>query len=252
MLLRKSTREVDGLPEADLPLADELAQLDARTSPMLLSADAVTEAVVVLTTLAQQVIAQANGAGVSLLDIHGRRTSAASTSPLVQEADDWQYRLDEGPCLTAWSQRIPVRIDDVDYDPRWPRWSKAVRGVHLLSSLSVPLISADRCLGAVKVYSDQRSAFDSRSEHLLTGFAHTAALLLANVATLENARHVSEILHTAVQARDTVQLATGMVMHRDQIPRHEAWQQLVNAAAAGNLSVATVAAELLDTYPRPT
>ncbi|HEX8508127.1 MAG TPA: GAF and ANTAR domain-containing protein [Propionibacteriaceae bacterium] len=236
--------------EAGLPLADELAQLGLRTSPMLLSADTVTEAVEVLTSLADDMMIEASGAGVSLLDDQGLRTSTASTSPLVTEADDWQYQLDEGPCLTAWAEQVTIRIDDVDDDPRWPRWSAAVRGLPLRSVLSAPLLAGNRCLGAVKVYSAERAAFDSRSEHQLNGFARTAALLLANVDTLDNARQLSDDLRTAVLARDTIQLATGMVMHRDHIPRDAAWQQLVDAARTTGRSTASVAAELLSTVGR--
>jgi GAF domain-containing protein len=238
--------------EAGLPLADELAQLGRRTSPMLLSVDTVTEAVEVLTSLAKEMMPEATGAGVSLLDDHGGRTSAASTSALVQEADARQYQLNEGPCLTAWAEQVTVRIDDVDYDPRWPRWSEAVRGWPLQSVLSAPLIAGQRCLGAVKVYSGERAAFDSRSDHQLNGFARTAALLLANVDTLDNARQFSVDLRNAVLARDTIQLATGLIMHRDQISRDDAWQQLVQTAKTTGRSTAFVAAELLSTVGRST
>ena len=87
--------------ELGLPLADELADLAARMPPLLLSVDKVTAAVEVLTELAEETIATATGAGVSLMDDHGRRTSKAATSSIVLEADDLQYRLNEGPCLKA-------------------------------------------------------------------------------------------------------------------------------------------------------
>jgi hypothetical protein len=43
----------------------------------------------------------------------------------------------------------------------------AARGLPLMSTLSSPLVAAGRTLGAVKVYSNQRATFDTRSEHLL-------------------------------------------------------------------------------------
>jgi GAF domain-containing protein len=236
-----------GMPTLDLPLADELAQLSARMAPLLLSLDTVTTAVEVLTSLAHETIPGATGAGLSLLDEDGRRTSAGSTSAAVRRVDDLQYLLEEGPCLTAWADSITVRIDDVDYDPRWPRWSTAVRSLPLLSTLSTPLVAAGRTLGAVKVYSDQRAAFHTRTEHLLQEFADTAAVLLANADRLDNARELSDNLRHAISSRDTVQLATGVVMQRDQVPRDVAYQRLVDSANSTDRDLPRVAADTIST-----
>lgn len=228
-----------------MPLGEELAQLAARMSPMLLSAGSVAAAVQVLTSLAQETIPRASGAGVSLLDDQGRRTSTAATSQLVQEADDLQYQLDQGPCLTAWAQREVVRVDDIDYDPRWPQWSRAVQPLHMLSSLSAPLVTAGRTLGAVKVYSGERAAFDARAERLLSGVADAAALLLANVVSLENAQKLSDQLRQAVRDRDIVQLAKGIVMHRDALNEDDAFQILIGKAKTSNRVLREVAAEII-------
>ena len=228
-----------------LPLGDELAQLAVRMSPMLLSVDTVAAAVEVLTSLARETIPRASGAGVSLLDDQGRRTSTAATSNLVREADDWQYRLDQGPCLTAWAGRTVVRVDDIDYDPRWPDWSRAVQPLGVLSSLTVPLVTTGRMLGAVKVYSRERAAFDTSAEQLLAGVADTAALLLANVASLENARQLSADLRQAVRDRDTVQLAKGIVMHRDRVTEDDALQTLIAKAKTTDRVLRDVAANII-------
>jgi GAF domain-containing protein len=227
--------------ETDLPLADELAALAARMSPMLLSTDSVEAAVDVLTTLAGEAIGAATGAGVSLLDEQGQRTSKGATSAVVLEADDLQYRLDQGPCLTAWAEQRTVRVDDVDLDPRWPQWSESVRSLHVLSTLSVPMVLPGRALGAVKVYSELRGAFDERAEKLLEGFAGTAALLLGNASSLENAQRLSADLRDALEARDSVQLARGVIMQRDGLNEDEAFQLLVNEARVSDRGLRQVA-----------
>jgi GAF domain-containing protein len=236
--------------ETDLPLAEELAGLAARMSPLLLSLDSVTGAVEVLTSLAQETIATATGAGISLMDDEGHRTSKGATSAMVLEGDDLQYRLDEGPCLTSFTDRCTVLVDDIDADPRWPRWSEAVRPLHLLSSVSVPLVAGQRVLGAVKVYSDLRGAFDARSVELLEGFALTAALLLGNVATVDNARKLSDDLRQALRARDTVQLAKGVVMARDRVSEDDAFQVLVRGARAERRELREVAEQVIGTVER--
>jgi GAF domain-containing protein len=230
--------------ESSLPLADELADLAARMSPLLLSVDNVTSAVEGLTSLARDTIAAATGAGVSLMDDEGHRTSKAATSEIVLRADDLQYRLDQGPCVTAWTERRTVRVDDVEHDDRWPQWSTAVQPLHLLSTLSVPLTLPGRVLGAVKVYSEVPRAFDEHAERLLEGFAATAALLLGNAASLENARQLSDNLRQALRARDSVQLAKGVIMQRDGLSEDAAFQALVGQARASHQEVREVAEQV--------
>jgi GAF domain-containing protein len=235
----------------DLPLADELATLAARMSPMMLSAETVNGALQVLTLLAQETIAGATGAGVSLMTDAGRRTSTAATSDVVMEADNLQYQLDEGPCLSARDERRTVRIDDIDLDDRWPRWSEAVRPLHLHSALSTPLFNGDHVLGAVKVYSELPDAFDERSGRLLHGFAETAAVLLGNMATRDEVSDLSGDLKQALRARDSVQLAKGILMQRDHLSEEQALDWIVEAARASDRSLRGVAEEIISSSNGP-
>lgn len=105
-----------------MPLAEELGRLYARMSGLLLSEETVQTALNLVTTLAVETIPGSTGAGVTLIDSNGRKTSAGATSELVTSADDLQYQLGEGPCWTAWARQEVVRIDDLEVDARWPRW----------------------------------------------------------------------------------------------------------------------------------
>lgn len=234
------------MTEKTLPLTDELAGLAARMSPLLLSADTVMASVQVLTWLAKEAIPATTGAGVSLMDDQGHRISRGATSATVLEADDLQYRLDVGPCLTSWAERRTVRVDDIEHDPRWPQWSKRIQPLNLCSSVSAPLQCEDRVLGAVKVYSELPAAFDERTERLLEGFADTAALLLGNVASLDNGTKLSDPLRQALKDRDTVQLAKGVLMQREGLTEDQAFQSMVTQARATHRELHTVAARVLD------
>ena len=132
-----------------------------------------------------------------------------------------------------------------------PQWSEALQPLNLLSSLSAPLVVAERVLGAVKVYSPQRAAFDGRSERLLEGLAGTAALLLANVASPENGHELSDSLRQALRARDQVQLAKGIVMQRDGLSQDDAFQFLVGLAKSGGLQLHEAAGQITNTMARP-
>jgi len=213
-----------------LPLADELSAVFARMSGLLLSEETVNTAVGLVTALATDAIPGAVGAGVTLVDERGGKTTSGASGPVVEKADSMQYELDEGPCLTAWAQRALVRLDDVGSDRRWPRWCRAVDPLGLRAALSVPLVAGDRALGAVKVYARLPGAFDRQAEHLLVMFAAQAAILLANVQSVDSARRLSDGLKDALRSRDVIATAKGILMAREGIAEELAFAVLVAGA----------------------
>jgi hypothetical protein len=111
----------------NLPL-DEPSTTVARIKGLLLT-EKVDRAVQLLAKAIKDAVPGTVGAGVSMLDSRGRRTSSGSTDRVVEQADALQYELGEGPCLTAWAAEETVLIDDVRTDPRWPEWAAAVAGM---------------------------------------------------------------------------------------------------------------------------
>jgi GAF domain-containing protein len=210
-----------------LPLADELAAVFARMSGLLMSEETTSTAVNLVTALATEAIPGAVGAGVTLVDDRGGKTTSGASDPVVEKADSMQYELDEGPCLSAWARRALVRVDEIGSDGRWPRWSRAVEPLGLRAALSAPLVAGDRSLGAIKVYAQQPGAFDRHAEHLLVMFAAQAAILLANVQSMESARRLSDGLKDALRSRDVIATAKGIVMAREGIGEELALAVLV-------------------------
>lgn len=216
-----------------MPLAEELSQVYARMSGLLLSEETVQTALDLVTSLALETTDGAVGAGVTLIGTDRRRESAAATSPLVARADALQYELDEGPCLTAWVDDVQVRIDDLQTDERWPGWRRLALPLGLRSSLSTPLRAQGRVLGALKVYGEQPGAFDDRSAVLAARFAAQAAILLANVSTLDQAERLSASLQSALRTRNVIALANGVLMERYHLTEEQAFLRLVDSARAG-------------------
>jgi len=214
----------------DLPLAEELAAVFARMSGLLLSEETVSTAVGLVTALATDAIPGAVGAGVTLVDDRGGKTTSGASDPVVEKADSMQYELDEGPCLAAWAQRALVRLDEIGSDGRWPRWSRAVEPLGLRAAMSAPLVAGDRSLGAIKVYARRPGAFDRHAEHLLVMFGAQAAILLANVSSVESARQLSDGLKDALRSRDLIATAKGILMAREGIAEELALAALVAGA----------------------
>lgn len=126
--------------EQNLPL-DELSVVIGRITGLLLTEEKVDRAVHLLARAIKDAIPGTIGAGVSLLDSQGRRTSAGFTDRIVERVDALQYELGQGPCLTAWAAEETVLVDDVRADPRWPDWSAAVEALPVRSVVSTVLVS---------------------------------------------------------------------------------------------------------------
>lgn len=219
-----------GQLNAELPLAGELAAVFARMSGLLLSTETVNSALELVTALAVEAVPGTDGAGVTLLDEHGERITAAATDPLVSRLDGMQYELDEGPCLAAWNSRVPVRVDDLTHDDRWPRWARAATTTGMRALLSAPLVAGNEALGALKLYSRHTGAYGDHDEHLSTMFAAQAAVLLANVRSYEDAKRVSAELRSSLRSRDLVNMAKGALMAREGVDERTAFLRLSRTA----------------------
>ena len=216
--------------ETEPPPADELAAVFASMSGLLLSSETVSSALELITTLVAETVGDVDGAGVTLLDEHGARTTTAATDPVVTEADALQYELGEGPCLMAWAQRVAVRVDDITGDDRWPRWAQAAAATGMRAVLSAPLVVGDAALGALKVYSRRPGTYGEHDKHLLTMFAAHAAVLLNQVRSRADARRVSTRLADSLRVRDVVNIAKGVLMCREGVDEQAAFLLLSKAA----------------------
>jgi GAF domain-containing protein len=208
--------------------AEELAGMFASLSGMLLTRQTVEAALAQITSLAVDTIAGTSGAGISLLDQSGRRITSAATEPLVAQLDDLQYELDQGPCLTAWNDQLVIRADELADETRWTAWCPRATELGMHSVLSAPLTTADRPVGAIKVYSTEVGAYDDKDEELLRRFADQAAIFVAHVQTAEAAERVSDRLKDTLHSREVIATARGMVMSQQNLDADTAYRYLIS------------------------
>ncbi len=87
-------------------------------------------------------------------------------------ADDERGR---GPTGTAIRERRPVTAHDIQTDPGFAAWREAARQRSYASSIALPLLEDDRCLGALSLYATEADAFDADEVQLLTELANDLA-----------------------------------------------------------------------------
>ena len=231
----------DALPSGAPDLAGALSQM----AGLVLSRETVDTALELVTSLAATTTAGTLGAAVTVVDEHGKRSRAVSNQ-IAERADNLQYELYEGPCLAAWRTGEVVKVDDTTSDARWPRWNEAAGRLGVRSVLSAPLLMEGESIGAMKVYCERPMNYSQHDEQVMRLLAAQAAILLANSQSLQTARRLSRQLTDALASRDTIALATGVLLARGAVDRQEAFARLAATARRFDRPVEEVARSLLD------
>lgn len=211
---------------------------------LVLSRETVDTALDLVTSLAATATAGTLGAGVTVVDEHGKRSRAASNAA-TEEADALQYEFDEGPCLTAWRTRQVVRVDDTTTDGRWPRWNEAASRLGVRSVLSAPLLVGEESIGAMKVYCEHPMNYGPHDEDVMRLLAGQASILLANSQSLREARRLSRQLTQALASRDVIARATGVLLAQGSVSEQDAFARLAAAARRAARPVHEVAGALV-------
>jgi GAF domain-containing protein len=228
----------------------DASAMSARLAALLLREDAAGAALRLVTVVVTEALPGSIGAGVTL-GTEGTGSTAAASCPVVERADELQYGLDEGPCLTAWRRQVVVRIDEIRTEPRWPRWARAVEPLGIRSSLAAPLTTAGDRIGVIQVYSPDSAAYGGREERLLTLLARQTAMLLITLRTTESTRRLAEELVEALRAENVVGRAEGLLMMRDGVDGGTASATLRRAAEESGQEVREVARRLVETGALP-
>ncbi|MFD5828299.1 GAF and ANTAR domain-containing protein [Lentzea sp. NPDC060358] len=182
-----------------------------------------------------------------IMTVQGRREvrTVATTGALPGEVDQAQFDAGEGPCLTALYAAKTVSVPDVVADDRWPAFALRAADLKVGSMLSFQLYVEDEDLGALNLYSSALGAFDEESEHIGNLFAGHAAIALA--AAQERTQ-----LGDAVQTRDLIGQAKGILMERHQVDADRAFAILVRASQHTNVKLRDIAEMLTTTRKLPT
>lgn len=201
--------------------------------------------------LGEAAVPGAEATGLTLVDENGRAQTAVFTSEKAPEVDQVQYDEGDGPCLHAYQQRVPVRIDSNHTDSRWPSFSAQAADRGVLSSLSIPLMIEDRPLGAINFYGFVEGAFSEADEGVASGFAAQAAIVVANAQAYWGAHARSLNLDEAMRSRAVIEQAKGIIMARSGMSPEGAFDVLVRASQQENRKLRAIAAELVDRAQRP-
>ncbi|VDR31997.1 Signal transduction protein containing GAF and PtsI domains [Arthrobacter agilis] len=225
---------------------EDLTVVFARLKGLLLTEAKAGLAVEDLAEAIKKSIPGSLGAGVSLMDDQGRRRSTGYTDDVVAAADELQYELGQGPCLTAWAAESTVQIDDVQADERWPLWRQAVADLPLRSTLSTALLHDGTSIGALKIYSPLPAAFSAQDRKQLILLATPAATLLGSAQPESAPAAANRALQEALGTRDLIHTARGILMERHGLDAEGSMRRMLSEASSTPMDLRSVALSVIN------
>jgi hypothetical protein len=224
------------------PLAEQFAALTAR----LLDATTVAEVLEQVVVTAQRVVPGADLVSVTLRSPEGRFFTPVETDRVATELDQAQYDTGEGPCVDASRENGPghVRSDDLAAEPAWPRFGPraAERGfTAVLSTALQPFDRPARQGGALNIYARRTAVLDDQARDTALVLATHASLALAGVAAVTEAELQAQHLRRAIDSRDVIGQAKGILMQRRGIGADEAFDVLRRTSQQLNVKLAELA-----------
>ncbi|MBP2335892.1 GAF and ANTAR domain-containing protein [Saccharothrix coeruleofusca] len=177
-----------------------------------------------------------------IITVTGRREvdTVSMTGDVVGEVDQIQYDTGQGPCLEALYAHKIVNVPDLAHETRWPEFADRAHRLGVSSMLSLQLFVRDDDLGALNLYSPDAHAFGEEAEHVGSLFAGHAAVALANARQRDN-------LVQAVQTRDLIGQAKGILMERHKITGDQAFTVLMRTSQRTNVKLRDLAEVLVRT-----
>ena len=177
-------------------------------------------------------------------------TTPVYTDDLALKLDEVQYRLGEGPCVEA--TRTPgmglTFSGDLAQGVQFPAFGPAAAemGAHCVLAVGLFPEGEDPRFGALNIYAYQAGGLDELDRDIALILAAHASTALAGTVASTSAELEAEQLRQALQSRDVIGQAKGILMERRGITADEAFDVLRRASQSLNIKLTTVAQTLVD------
>jgi GAF domain-containing protein len=211
---------------------------------VLLSTQSIEDFVQELAVQAAQLIADSLSCGITLRRGSQNETVACSDE-LAGRVNGLQYKLGEGPCLTALADGVPVHSEDLAADARWPRFAPEAAAAGIRSALSLPLIAQDQVIGALNLYARGDAAFGPVETQTAEKFAENAAGALALGQRLVSYAALTDQLRESLGSRAVIDQAVGVIMGQEHWTQRQAFEALRTASQNRNVKLRALAGEVV-------
>ncbi|MCW2528119.1 MAG: hypothetical protein JWM76_2979 [Pseudonocardiales bacterium] len=193
----------------------------------------------------------AHQCGITIRGVNGSRDyTVASSGDFALSLDERQYADGTGPCLQALRTATPVIVTDMAVETRWGPYPDHALAIGARSSLSYPLMSDERTIGALNLYSsepvDPSADLKSRVANLSGQIAGALALALR----LAERDELISTLRVALTSRSVIDQAMGILMAQQRCDPRTAFDLLRQASQSRNIKLRDVATQIVASVHR--
>lgn len=202
-----------------------------------------------LSRIARQTVPGCAAAAARCLEA-GEHTHTAASGALADSLETLQATAGEGPSAAARAGARLVVSANLAEDRRWPRLAQQVSAQLGACSAVGALLPVQRTrqstavepVGVLGLYAPRHDAFDAEA-------CAIAALLAACAAPIVDAARRLAELHAALERRDMIGQAKGILMVRRGITADQAFAYLREASQRSNVKLREVARRVVDQAP---
>jgi GAF domain-containing protein len=250
---REASRQHRGAPtgaarppwQGDYPLGAEFAALSDR----IMSSTEPHQVIGHVEDAAVRLVPGATLASVMVLGSGGRFHTPAGTDPIAVRLGDAQDHTGEGPCHDATRPGSPklARCDDLTAaDAPWPRFGPAAAALGVRSVVAVGLLPLSPArLGALHLYGRDPGALTDTDVDVAAALASHLAVALLALTQLDQTHQQLAHLRDALDTRDVIGQAKGIVMTQHQITADEAFALLSAASQHRNTKLRDLAEQVV-------
>ncbi|MBM9466353.1 ANTAR domain-containing protein [Nakamurella leprariae] len=188
------------------------------------------------------------GTGAALVQCagHSMRT-LASTTPALPHLVRAQQELRQGPVREATATGVPVAVDDLTVDPRWPAVREAAPTFGVRALLVQPLAPTRGVPTMLLLSAAAVGTFTGPVRSAVELAAGTVSLAVVALDQRDQVRHLT----LALDSNRQIGAAVGVVMTRRRLTYDQAFEVLLRASRDGNRKLRDVADWVLTTGTLP-
>lgn len=218
-----------------------LAQELAAIARELVDVATVEETLRRIVELAVETVPGCDHAGLSLVTAGRIDTHTQSDAPVPQMIGEIHNDTGEGPAMDAIRHQQVCETTDLTHEPRWPRFSPAVvEQTDVRAILATRLfITEETAMGSINFYAEREDAFNDTDRSVTSIFAIHAAVAL-------RAAQQHEQLIAAIESRDVIGQAKGIIMVRMQVDDATAFAILRDGSRRRSRKLRGVAQQIVD------
>ena len=142
-----------------------------------------------------------SAAGVMLASPGDDLRLVASSSEAMRVLELFELQAQEGPCLDAF--RTGKRVGQQDLEPgtgRWPRFSMLAVEAGFQSAFALPLRLRERIVGALNLFSFDRTPMDEEDVLVVQAFADLATISVVQHRAATETQLINEQLAQALSS----------------------------------------------------